>query len=192
MDEVVKRARSDRDAVGQLFDHFYPAILAYCVRRLLVRALAEDVTSEVFLKLARCIGEFPGSTTEDLRRWLFRVATNEINAHLRQSIRRRELLQSAAQMGIVNASISTPLLASDSSIDWEDIYQALAELSDREQSLISLRFFAGLKHNEIAEVLQIEAGTARVALSRALDKLRDRLRTGEVTRHPAPGTGGGK
>jgi RNA polymerase sigma-70 factor (ECF subfamily) len=191
MDEVVKRARTDRDAVGQLFDHFYPAIFAYCLRRLLVRALAEDVTSEVFLKVARCIGEFSGVSAEDFRRWLFRIATNEINAHLRQSIRRRQLLQAAAQMGIINASVTKPLMASDSTIDWEEIYQALSELSDREQSVISLRYFAGLKHSEIADALQIEPGTARVALSRALDRLRDRLRGSEVTRRPAPGKRGG-
>lgn len=192
MDEVVKRAPTDRVAVGQLFDHFYPAIFAYCLRRLLVRAVAEDVTSEVFLTVARCIGEFSGDSTEAFRRWLFRIATNEINVQLRQSIRRRHLLQAAAQMGIINASVSTPLLASDSAIDWEAVYQALSELSDREQSMISLRYFAGLQHTEIAQVLQIEPGTARVALSRALDKLRDRLRRSEVTRYPAPGGRGGK
>jgi RNA polymerase sigma-70 factor (ECF subfamily) len=187
VDDLVKAARTDRNAFGQLFDQFYPSIYAYCVRRLLVRAVAEDVTSAVFLKVAVCIRDFSGTYAEDFRRWLFRIATNEINAHLRQSIRRRELLEAAARMGRIDANISTSVLASDVPVDWEDVCQALGDLSDREQSIISLRFFAGLKHDQIADVLEIKTGTVRVTLNRALNKLRERLLESEVARRTAPG-----
>ncbi|MCH7729879.1 MAG: sigma-70 family RNA polymerase sigma factor [Planctomycetes bacterium] len=191
VDDVVRAARTSRDAFGQLFDHFYPSIFAYCSRRLLVRAVAEDVTSDVFLKVVARTGDFAGTCTEDFRRWLFRIATNEINAHLRQSIRRRELLEAAARMGKIDAAVSTSLLAQETPVEWEEVYQALSELSDREQSIISLRFFAGFKHDQIADVLNIETGTVRVALNRALNKLRDRLRDPEALRRTAPGTRGG-
>ncbi len=184
VDDLVKMARTDRNAFGQLFDQFYPPIFAYCSRRLVVRAVAEDVTSEVFLKVAASIRDFSGSTAEDFRRWLFRIATNEINAHLRQTIRRRELFEAAVQMGVVNAAVSAPLTNSDAPVEWAEVYQALNELSDREQSVISLRFFGGLKHDQIADVLNVKTGTIRVALSRALEKLRERLRD-DVTRPPA-------
>ena len=190
MDDLVEAARTGREAFGQLFDHFYPPVFAYCSRRLLVRAVAEDVASEIFLKVARRIRDFAGTSAEDFRRWLFRIATNEINAHLRQSIRRRRLLEAAAQMGRINAAVSTPLLADEKPVEWKDVYRALSELTAREQSIISLRFFAGLKHDQIADVLEIQAGTVRVALSRALNKLRDRLPDSEVPRRTAPGTRG--
>ncbi|MEQ1829906.1 MAG: RNA polymerase sigma factor [Pirellula sp.] len=175
-DDLVKSARTDRVAFGELFDHFYPLIFAYCMRRLVVRAIAEDVASEVFLKVAQGIRDFPGLCVEDFRRWLFRIATNEINAQLRQSIRRRELLEAAAHMGRIHASVSAPLLEDASPIDWHEVYEALGSLTDREQSIISLRFFGGLKHEQIADVLELKVGTIRVALSRALDRLRDRFR----------------
>ncbi|MBC8356737.1 MAG: RNA polymerase sigma factor [Planctomycetes bacterium] len=190
VDDLVKAARTDRIAFGELFDHFYSPIFAYCSRRLVVRAVAEDVASEVFLKVAARIREFSGTCVEDFRRWLFRIATNEINAHLRQSIRRRELLEAAAQMGKINSSASAPLLADESPVDWQEVYEALGELTDREQSIISLRFFAGLKHEQIADVLEVKAGTIRVALSRALDKLRDRLRDQDIPRRSASGSPG--
>ena len=184
-DDLVKLARTERDAFGQLFDHFSPFIFAYCTRRLAVRAIAEDVASEVFLKVAQGIRGFPGLCVEDFRRWLFRIATNEINAQLRQSIRRRELLEAAAYMGRINASVSTPLLDDASPIEWQEVYEALGTLTDREQSIISLRFFGGLKHEQIADVLEVKVGTIRVALSRALDSLRDRLRKRKVERRSA-------
>ena len=190
VDDLVKTARTDRTAFGELFDHFYPPIFAYCLRRLVVRAVAEDVASEAFLKVAARFQEFTGKCAEDFRRWLFRIATNEINAHLRQSIRRRELLEAAAEMGKINASVSAPLLADESPVDWQEVYEALGELTDREQSIISLRFFAGLKHEQIADVLEVKTGTIRVALSRVLDKLRDRLRDQDIPRRSTSGSPG--
>ena len=181
VDDLVVAAKSDADAFGQLFDHFYSPIFAYCSRRLVLRALAEDVTSEVFLKVARSIRAFPGNNTEDFRRWIFRIATNEINAHLRQMIRRRELLEAAVEMGRIDANVSTVLLESDWPVTWEDVYRELQQLTERDQSLISLRFFASLKHEQIAEVLEMKTGAVRVALSRALEKLRARLRSSELT-----------
>ena len=126
VDDLVEIARSDRNAFGRLFDHFYPPIFAYCLRRLVVRATAEDVTSEIFLKVAASIREFSGTSAEDFRRWLFRIATNEINANLRQTIRRRELLEAAARMGVVNADVSTSLTSDDAPVEWAEVYQALS------------------------------------------------------------------
>ena len=186
-DAVVIAARTDPAALGQLFDYFYPLIFAYSVRRLLERAVAEDVTSEVFLKVAVSMPDFSGTCIEDFRRWLFRIATNEIHAHLRQSLRRRQLLEAAARMRAIPAEVAAPLLAPQGPVDWESLYQALSELSAREQSIISLRFFAGLKHEQIGEVLEIEPGNVRVSLNRALHKLRDRLRDRDVPRQPVPG-----
>ncbi len=46
VDELVEAARTDRIAFGELFDHFYPPIFAYCSRRLVVRAVAKDAASK--------------------------------------------------------------------------------------------------------------------------------------------------
>ena len=180
MDNVVRRARHDTIAFGQLFDQFYPTILAFAMRRLLVRASAEDVTSEVFVKIAGAIGNSSVSTLEHFRRWLFRIATNEINAELRKSSRRRELLETAANLGYVGGNSTHGIIEIDASTRWSDLYAAIQQLDEREQSIIALRFFEDLKHNQIARILNIKTGTVRVALSRALNKLRDHLRNLET------------
>ena len=181
MSELVQAAKLNREAFGQLFNQFYSIIFAYCLRRLLLRAVAEDVTSEIFLKVAGQIAEFPGTTGEDFRRWLFRIATNEINAYLRQTIRRRELLEAAVQLGQVDASACTELLDDDSPVGWEEVYRAIEQLSETEQSIISLRFFGGLKHDQIAEVLGLSSTSVRMKLSRSLAKLRKQLQGIEQT-----------
>lgn len=74
VDELVLAAKTDREAFGRLFDQFYSLIFAYCSRRLVLRVVAEDVTSEVFLKVAGSIRDFPGTSAEEFRRWLYRIA----------------------------------------------------------------------------------------------------------------------
>lgn len=170
-DELVGRARTDWAAFGCLFDRYYARVLRYCLRRLPHRAAAEDVTSQVFLQAAAHVREFPGRREVDFRRWLFRIATNGVAAELRQAGRRRELLESAARAGRLER---TSAVAPDAA-DWEAIRIALAELNEREQTIVSLRFFAGLSHEEIAGVVESTPGAVRTALSRALARLRETL-----------------
>lgn len=54
-DELVLRARTDAGAVGQLYELYYERIFRFCVHRLFCKESAEDVTSTVFLEMARRI-----------------------------------------------------------------------------------------------------------------------------------------
>jgi RNA polymerase sigma-70 factor (ECF subfamily) len=195
-DEVVVAARSDREAFGRLYDSLYPEVLRYALRRMLVRAAAEDVTSDVFLQVARHLGRFPGTTLEHFRRWLFRIATNEINGRLRQSLRRAELLAEAVRIGAVRGASECEAqpgepLSGEPSV-WESVYAALGELTEREQSIVSLRYFAGLDSEQIAGTLEMTGAAVRAALSRALARLRDRLRLERMYSPPDEQASGGK
>jgi RNA polymerase sigma-70 factor (ECF subfamily) len=175
-DELVVRARTDRAAFGELYDRYYAEVACYCLRRLFDRALAEDVVSDVFLQVASYLGEFPGRTATDFRRWLFRIATNAVHAHLRQSRRRRELWEAAARgrhwdrgSGLHSSQ------AEHERLDWPVVYQALLELDERDQTIVTLRFFADLSHEEIADVVNATPGAVRTALSRTIGRLRERF-----------------
>ena len=183
-DDPLQAARGDREAFGRLFDRFYPDVFRYALRRMLVRAAAEDVTSDVFLQVARHLRSFGGETLQDFRRWLFRIASNAINARLRQSLRRQELLEAAVRLGAVHVPDADPLPLHGDPLDWSEVYAALEQLSERDQELLSLRYFAGLETSQIAGTLGMTDGAVRTALSRTLQHLRDRLRTTASTRVP--------
>lgn len=175
-DDLVVRARTDRAAFGALFDRYYPRVVRYCLRRLPDRAGAEDVTSEVFLRVASHLGEFSGRTESDFRRWLFRIATNAVNAHLRQTLRRKELWTQAAERGQLDGG---PAAGSETGahdrLDWPAVYAALLELDERDQTIVTLRFFAECSYEEIADVVGATAGAVRTSLSRAIGRLRERF-----------------
>jgi RNA polymerase sigma-70 factor (ECF subfamily) len=135
------------------------------------RATAEDVTSEVFLQVASRWRDFPGRSEEDFRRWLFRIATNGVLAQQRKSGRRQELLESAVQNGYFSRASGGDLDATD----WPAVYAAIAELGEREQTIVALRFFADLSHEDIAGVVESTPGAVRTSLSRALARLRGKF-----------------
>jgi RNA polymerase sigma-70 factor (ECF subfamily) len=185
-DDLVVLARTDRDAFGRLFDLYYANVLRYCQRRLFVRAVAEDVTSQVFLNVATRMPNFSGTTQDDFIRWLFRIATNEINAHVRRTKRRERLLEAAARAKRLCVAGQTHMSNAEfEALDWPTLYEAIMSLKPREQSMIALRFFEQMSHAQIADVLQQRPVTVRVALSRAMQKLRRILGVENDTSVPA-------
>ncbi|HEY1598706.1 MAG TPA: sigma-70 family RNA polymerase sigma factor [Pirellulales bacterium] len=174
-DDLVVRAKVDREAFGALYDRFFPLVHRYCHRRLRDNGAAEDVSSEVFLQVAGAMRRFPGTTVEDFRRWVYRIATNAINAHLRQKTRRAGLLARAVQSGGRSTTDEISSALEPASFAQESISRALAHLSHREQSVLTLRFMEGLSYEEVAAVLNVRSATLRVVASRAIKNLRRRL-----------------
>ena len=172
-DALVVLAKTDRDALGALYDRFFPLVHRYCQRRMFDRAAADDVAADVFLQLAQSLRRFGGTTEEDFRRWVYRIATNAANAQLLKQSRRGRLLDRAGRLGWW-----TKVEAVDERhdpADFDELAEALGELYERQQSVLTLRFMEGLSYEEVAAILGIRRATLRVIASRALATLRRRL-----------------
>ena len=174
-DALVMRARTDRESFGKLYDLYYDRIYRYCVRRLYRSSAAEEACSEVFLYVAANMRRFRGTTENEFRAWLYRIATNTINAHIRRGRRRGELTQQAVENGALSTASEHSTQTAADPLDWQRCCQAIGQLRLREQSIVTLRFFEELSHEEIAARLKLSPGAVRVALSRAIEKLRKQL-----------------
>jgi RNA polymerase sigma-70 factor (ECF subfamily) len=64
----------------------------------------------------------------------------------------------------------------DENTEHDALQAAIIKLSDRAQTLITMRYFSGLSYDDIAAILNITTGTARTATSRAIEELRSELR----------------
>jgi len=146
----------------------YDAIFRYCAHRLFERGAAEDVTSQVFLKVVEKLESFTGSE-QQFRNWLYTIATNAVNHHLRRTARRNSLLERACEQA--NRSKGGCRASSEK---LSLLREAMQTLKPRHQTIITLRFFENLKLTEIAEILDSNPGTVRSQMARALAKMRDR------------------
>ena len=180
-DILIKQACSDRAAFARLYRIHYERVFRYCSRRLFNRHAAEDVTSTVFFRVMRTISTFEGNSN-GFRNWLYRIATNAVNDHLKTARRRAETIRNAAQQhGRSHASATE----SDNELQKKNlaVKQALLGLKPKYQTVITLRFFEKMKLIEIAEILGQNPATIRTQLARALSKLREELR---ATAHLEP------
>ena len=171
-DGLILRAPSDADALGRLYELYYERIFRFCVHRLFIKEVAEDVTSTVFLEVARRIHNFKGRTEQDFRNWLYRLAANQANAYIRKTSRRKQLLAKAAAPAVLlrkNEAAGEP--------DWPTLYSAILKLKPKHQTIITLRFFENLDFKQIAKIINARPATVRVTLHRILKKLRNHLQT---------------
>jgi len=169
-DALLAQARSDAGALGLLYEAHYERIYRYCAHRLLSPELAEDLTSEVFMKMAAEIRSCRGTTRAAFAAWLYRIACNCINAHMRKAKRRRAMLDILVQHA---ATHSDPRASEEP--DWPTVHRAICSLKPNHQAVVTLRFFEGMSPEQIAGVLNCRAGTVRVWLSRALKHLKHQL-----------------
>ena len=89
--DPMTQAKSDPGAFTRLYLRHYDAIFRYCAHRLFERTTAEDITSEVFLKMVENFQTFDGNEKQ-FRNWLYRIATNAVNEHIRKTTRRSAIL----------------------------------------------------------------------------------------------------
>ncbi len=173
-DDLVIKARTDADALGQLYDLYYEQIFRFCVHRLFDKETAEDVTSTVFLEVARRIRTFAGRGEQDFRNWLYAIAVNQTNAYVRKTSRRRKLLKEVTASLGVSDTDSTDHLAKP---DWLMIYQAILKLKPEHQTIVTLRFFENMEFDQIGRIINTRPATVRVTLHRILKQLRNNLQT---------------
>lgn len=173
-DELWERIRAgDADAFGLLFARHARAIYNYCFRRTADWAVAEDLTSIVFLEAWR-------RRDKELRPdkvlpWLYGIANNVVRT------RRRSARRHAAALERVGAPRPTSDFSDDLLErlgDEEQMAVALrviADLPRRQQDVLALCVWSGLDYEEAAAALDVPVGTVRSNLSRARSRLRELL-----------------
>ena len=171
-DDLVILAKSQAAALGRLYELYYDRIFRFCVHRLFNRSAAEEVCSSVFLTVARTMRQFQGRTEQDFRGWLYTIAANQANAHIRKTLRRQRLMKNV----VAARREDSPERDAGSSLDWPTLYAAIGQLKPEHQTLLTLRFFENMDYDEIARIVQARPATVRVTLHRILRRLEDVLR----------------
>ena len=158
----------DRTAEREIYEKHVDRIYRLALRMTGNSALAEDLTQDVFVRAFDRMHQFRGDA--ELGTWLHRVAISVIlNAmKKRQSTATRELRLSA----------TVPAASNSGAIDLdarERVRAAVAQLPDDLRVVVLLYDVEGYTHNEIADMMGINAGACRMRLLRARQLLRTML-----------------
>jgi RNA polymerase sigma-70 factor (ECF subfamily) len=177
------------EAFGILIAQYSQPLYSLIARSLQDPADAADITQEVFIKVFRSIGSFHGEAS--LRTWLYRIALREASNQRRWWSRhkRQELtIDAPANSGEgedSDDSISLSGLLMDGSGSPYDhaaqsemklrVEDALRQLPEAFRSVVILREMEGFGYEEIAEILDVPAGTVKSRLTRGRAALKEIL-----------------
>lgn len=168
---VAAAQAGDRVALERLLRDHQPQIHAVCRRITGNDADALDATQEALIAIVRGLPRFDGRAR--FSTWAYRIATNACLDELRRR-RRRPVVGLPDREGSGEPVDHRPGPA-DGVADRIDIDAALAELPHDFRAAVVLRDLCQLDYAEIAEVLEIPAGTVRSRIARGRALLADRL-----------------
>ena len=153
------------DKKTQLYRDFHGKILNYIQSRVNNAVLAEDLCSDVFLKVYEKLDTF-NSSKASLSTWIYTIARNTMTDYYRTRRVTEEIPETYADENDVEESVI-------SAERLELLADALEALPERERDLIVLRYYSGLTLKEIGEKLDISYAYVKVLHNKALAKMRD-------------------
>lgn len=165
--ELVARAKSgDEAAFSEIYEQNYNAIYKYVYFRVTDVAIAEDITSDTFVRLVRKIDTF--TPKRPILAWLYTIAGNLVKDHYRRSSR--------ASFTELDERLSSgkndPLLATHTELNADYLKQALSKLTEEQRMVIILKFVEARSNADVGRVLGKSEGAIKSLQHRALDSLR--------------------
>lgn len=170
---LVRAAQAgDTAAFGQLYDRYVDVVFRYVLFRVGDRGLAEDVTSETFLRALRriCTVSYQG---RDVGAWFVTIARNLVLDHVKSSRYRFEVTTAEISETISGsgAAISGPEHEVLTAATNEELMRCVTKLNPDQQECIMLRFMQGLSVAETAAIMGRNEGAIKALQHRAVRRL---------------------
>jgi RNA polymerase sigma-70 factor (ECF subfamily) len=164
----------DARAFEVVFDRHVDAAFSLAYRMCGRRGAAEDVVQEAFLSLWRSGARYD-RTRGSVRSWILGVVRNRtIDSFRRDTVRTGHDVQ--ADQTVENLpAVDDVAGEAQRRDDARQVRTALGELPDEQRRVIELAFFGGFTHTQIADMLELPAGTVKGRMRLGLMKLRTAL-----------------
>ncbi|MBT4384706.1 sigma-70 family RNA polymerase sigma factor [Candidatus Peregrinibacteria bacterium] len=163
---ILSAQEGDKDAYGQVYDHFFEKIYRYVHFRVVPKEV-EDIVENVFIKSWVNLEKYEKRDVS-FGAWLFRIAHNAVIDHRRAHRSILPIDPSMADKTVGNA----PQKRTERSLMAEKIREEVDKLREPYKQVITLKFLSGLSNSEIAEILGQTEGNIRVLQFRALKELK--------------------
>jgi RNA polymerase sigma-70 factor (ECF subfamily) len=159
----------DRQALVEIYEHYSPEIFRYACRQLDNNDLAEDCVADTFHRFMIALRS--GTSFENMRAYLYRIAHNWITDHYRQ----QPLPPLALDEDLHSDPEANPSQLVAQSMDRQRVRAAILRLPPEQRQVIELRFMENWSHYEVANALGKSVEATRALQYRAVEALRQML-----------------
>jgi RNA polymerase sigma-70 factor (ECF subfamily) len=180
IDAIVEQ---DERALAGLYDATFSCVYGLVHRIVRRTTLAEEVVEDTYFQVWRQAARFDAARGTAMA-WLLAMARSRAIDALRREARfQHEALDPADGLETVGEVAGSDELL-DLARHHADLHRALMLLGAQPRQLVSLAFFRGLSHEEIAAQTQLPLGTVKSQIRRALITLREAIGDARLPLHP--------
>jgi RNA polymerase sigma-70 factor (ECF subfamily) len=172
-DQFDRLAALDEVAWQAVYDEYFIKLRNFAYARTGDLSEAEDIASETMAGAVRGIRNYKDRGAP-FGAWLFRIARNTTVAYLRRKRR-------SGETPLADYDREAPLDSSAGIEDRDELMRGMKHLTEEQQTVISLRFFADCSVEEVSRAMGKSAGAVKVMQQRALASLRRHLAAMERT-----------
>ena len=174
----------NREAFVQLVERYQKPLRAAARSRLGREDWADDVVQETFLCLLKWLRTY--DSRFNFRTWLWTVLLNQCTRHAQKQARQAatpldgSIVQngSAAPAGFLASGDESPIDALLASESRGNLHVLLSRLPQAQADALRLRFFGGLKFQEIAAAMDCSLTTAKTRVKQGLLQMSEWLKEG--------------
>lgn len=171
-DRLLARARQgDSDAIMEIYEQYFPPVYQFIRLRVDEAQLAEDLASEVFLKLVDAL-RGRNAPRHSLRGWIFRVARNVLHTHFGKERRYPTLTLEEWTPIPDDEGLEVQFIRA---LNLERARKALRMLNAEQQEVLILRFGQHLDLQATADVMDKSVSAIKSLQFRAVNTLRQLL-----------------
>lgn len=156
----------DFQAFGVLYEKYIDSIFAFVYRKTSDREIAEDITSQVWIKTLKSLEYFGEKENAGFKSWIYRIANNTVIDYYRTKKENIDI-DTIAEIGISWDFAKE--------IDDKDKLTKVVEYMDLlkpiEREIVTLRIWDDVSYSEIAKICDKKEDNCKKIFSRALAKI---------------------
>ena len=156
------------EAIGALYDTHINQVYRYALARLGNTHDAEDVVSEIFVKMLNGLPNYQWRKVP-FAAWLMRIAHNEVGSFTRRNGRRANDTELPEEL--LDRSNNDPAENAERQLALEDLRKAVLLLPEAQREVIILRFASGLSVSDTAKALGKQENNVKVLQHKGMQRL---------------------
>ena len=174
--------RGETEALSMLYRQFLPGVFGYIAARVPDRATAEDLTSEVFLKMVEGISQLKASDEAGFAAWILQIARITVAGYYRKRENKPAFVSLEPRFweeggSGENEAITAnnpdvdPVLRAESRDEWNTVVNAINTLTEEQRQVLIGRLILGYDVNTVARMIGKKANAVKALQFRALRSL---------------------
>jgi len=166
-------ALGDEAAFEELYDAVAPRVFGLVRRVVRDPSQSQEVTQEVFVDIWQQAARFDADRGRAMS-WILVIAHRRAVDRVRasQASTDRDMRQGIKEYQESYDDVADTV---ETAMESERVHKALQTLTDPQREAISLAYYGGYTHQEVAELLKIPVGTVKTRIRDGMIRLRDRL-----------------